>query len=88
MTDMNNIAEKTKALLINAGAQKAQYTVTEKETHEFNVDGGEFSLFRTLFDRSLSITAYKDQKKGSSFTNQFEDAAVENAVRDCIKSAE
>ncbi len=88
MTDMNNIAEKTKALLINAGAQKAQYTVTEKETHEFNVDGGEFSLFRTLFDRSLSITAYKDQKKGSSFTNQFDDAAVENAVRDCIKSAE
>lgn len=88
MTDMNNIAEKTKALLINAGAQKAQYTVTEKETHEFNVDGGDFSLFRTLFDRSLSITAYKDQKKGSSFTNQFDDAAVENAVRDCIKSAE
>lgn len=88
MTDIKKIAEKTKQLLSDAGAQKAQYTVTEKETHEFNVDGGEFSLFRTLFDRSLSITAYKDQKKGSAFTNQFDDAAVENAVADCIKSAE
>ncbi len=88
MTDIKNIAEKTRQLLLNAGAQKAQYTVTEKEKHEFNVDGGEFSLFRTLFDRSLSITAYKDQKKGSAFTNQFDDAAVEGAVTDCIKSAE
>lgn len=88
MTDIKRIAEKTKQLLSDAGAQKAQYTVTEKETHEFNVDGGEFSLFRTLFDRSLSITAYKDQKKGSAFTNQFDDAAVEGAVADCIKSAE
>lgn len=88
MADIKKIAEKTRQLLLNAGAQKAQYTVTEKEKHEFNVDGGEFSLFRTLFDRSLSITAYKDQKKGSALTNQFDDAAVENAVADCIKSAE
>ena len=48
MTDIKRIAEKTKQLLTDAGAQKAQYTVTEKEKHEFNVDGGEFSLFRTL----------------------------------------
>ncbi len=88
MTDIKRIAEKTGRLLSDAGAQKAQYTVTEKEKHEFNVDGGEFSLFRTLFDRSLSITAYKDQKKGSAFTNQFNDAAIESAVSDCIKSAE
>ena len=88
MTDIKRIAEKTGQLLSDAGARKAQYTVTEKEKHEFNVDGGEFSLFRTLFDRSLSITAYKDQKKGSAFTNQFNDAAIESAVSDCIKSAE
>lgn len=88
MQDIKKIADKTKELLLHAGAQKAQYTVTEKEKHEFNVDGGEFSLFRTLFDRSLSITAYKDQKKGSAFINQFDDAAIEGAVRDCIKSAE
>lgn len=88
MQDIKKVAEKTKLLLQNAGAQKAQYTITEKEKHEFNVDGGEFSLFRTLFDRSLSITTYKDHKKGSAFINQLDDTSIENAVRDCIKSAE
>ena len=75
MEDIKRIAEKTKKTLQGAGAQKAQFTVTEKEKHEFNVDGGEFSLFRTLFDRSLSITAYKD-------------SSINSAVMDCIKSAE
>lgn len=88
MEDIKLVAEKTKNALEKAGAQKAQYTVTEKEKHEFNVDGGEFSLFRTLFDRSLAITAYKDNKKGSAFINQFDDSAIESAVKDCIKSAE
>ena len=63
MEDIRQIAEKVKTSLEAAGVSKAQYTVGEKETHEFNVDGGEFSLFRTLFDHSVAITAYKDQKK-------------------------
>lgn len=88
MYDIKTVADKTGRALEKAGAQKAQYTVTDKEKHEFNVDGGEFSLFRTLFDHSLTITAYKDNKKGSAFINQFEDKAIETAVRDCIKSAE
>lgn len=88
MTDIKKIADGTIQALKNAGAQKAQCTVTEKEKHEFNVDGGEFSLFRTLFDHNLSITAYKNSKKGSAYTNQFDDKAVSQAVQDCIKSAE
>lgn len=88
MYDIKVISEKTGRALEKSGAQKAQYTVTEKEKHEFNVDGGEFSLFRTLFDHSISITAYKDSKKGSAFINQFDDTAIDTAVRDCIKSAE
>ena len=88
MEDIKRIAEKTKKTLHGAGDQKDQFTVTEKEKHEFNVDGGEFSLFRTLFDRSLSITAYKDNKKGSAFINQFDDSSINSAVMDCIKSAE
>lgn len=88
MADIKMISEKVKQSLSNAGAQKAQFTVTEKEKHEFNVDGGEFSLFRTLFDRSLSITAYKNNKKGSAFINQFDDESISDAVKNCIKSAD
>ena len=38
-----NIGNMLEEALIKEGAQKAQYTVLEKITHEFNVDGGEFS---------------------------------------------
>ena len=88
MEDIRLIAEKTKKALLDAGAQKAQLTVSETETHEFNVDGGEFSLFRTLFDRGLAITAYKDNKKGSIAVNRLDDDSIRNAARDCIMSAE
>ena len=87
MEDIRLIAEKTKKALLDAGAQKAQLTVSETETHEFNVDGGEFSLFRTLFDRGLAITAYKDNKKGSIAVNRLDDDSIRNAARDCIMSA-
>lgn len=88
MEEIKAVAQKIGAALQEAGADKAQYTVTQKETHEFNVDGGEFSLFRTLFDNGLTITAYKDQKKGSVFINSFKDEAVKNAVENCMKAAE
>lgn len=88
MEDIRLIARQTGEALQKAGAEKAQYTVMEKETHEFNVDGGEFSLFRTLFDRSLGITAYKDDKKGTITINRFDDKAIEEAAKNCIKSAE
>lgn len=88
MEDLKRIASKVKEALLKEGADKAQYTAAEKITHEFNVDGGEFSLFRTLFDNSLSITAYKDSKKGSIVINKFDDTAISAAAADCIKSAE
>ena len=88
MTDLKNIAQQIREELSKTGVRKAQYTVAAKETREFNVDGGEFSLFRTLFDNSLAITAYKDDKKGSIVTNSFDKDAVTAAVSNCIQSAE
>ena len=58
-----------------------------KETREFNVDGGEFSLLRTLFDNSLTVTAVKDGKKGSVGLNSFEDEAISRAIDDCLAAA-
>ena len=63
------IIEKLKA----AGADMAYCTASSGETREFNVDGGEFSLFRTLFDNSLTLTAFIGGKKGSVGLNSFDD---------------
>lgn len=78
------IIEKLKA----AGADMAYCTAESGETREFNVDGGEFSLFRTLFDNSLTITAFIGGKKGTVGLNSFEDDKVDEAVKNCIAAAE
>ena len=70
------------------GADCAQCTVLESETREFNVDGGDFSLMRTLFDRYISLTVLKDHRPGSVVVNRFDEASLLSAARDCVAAAE
>ena len=77
------IIEKLRA----KGADMAYCTASSGETREFNVDGGEFSLFRTLFDNSLTITAFVGGRKGTVGLNSFEDDKVDEAIDNCIASA-
>ncbi|MDE6607025.1 MAG: TldD/PmbA family protein [Lachnospiraceae bacterium] len=88
MENIKIIADKTEEILRGQDAGMAYFTVTTSQMREFNVDNGEFSLFRTLYDNNLDITAYKDQKKGSASINCFEEAAIRDAVETCLKSAE
>ena len=88
MNELKNIArtiiEEAKAL----GADQAQCFVREKVKEEFNVDGGKFSLMRTLFDREVSITVIKQQRKGAVQINRFDDEAVRGAVKQCVEASE
>ena len=58
MEKYKNIARQVLDLAIARGADKAQCSVYEGELREFNVEGNEFSLFRTLFSRSVSVTVF------------------------------
>ena len=88
MHDLKMIADKSLAALKNNGADKAQCSVRFTETHEFNVDGGKFSLFRTLFDNSLTLTAVKDDKKGSVGINRLDDESIAAAAVNCMAIAD
>ncbi|MBQ6425431.1 MAG: TldD/PmbA family protein, partial [Clostridia bacterium] len=68
-------------------ADKAQADVSYVVTHEFNVDGGEFSLFRTLFDKQLKMTAIKDGRKGTVAQNRYDDETVAASAKACLESA-
>ena len=72
MKKYRDIAETILDLAKAKGAQTAYCSVSERETKEFNVEGNEFSLFRTLFDRSVSIVVFLDQRKGAVSINKFE----------------
>ena len=86
--DLDAIAGRAVDALIAAGAEKASCSVNYGETREFNYEGGDFSLFRTLFNTTMSLTSIKDGKKGSARINSFEDDAVAAAVRDCLATGE
>ena len=75
MIALDQITQDIIERLRGAGADKAYCTAATSVTREFNVDGGQFSLMRTLFDNSLSLTGIVGGKKGSVGINKFDDAA-------------
>ena len=88
MKTMYQLAQSILAEAKAQGAEYAQCSVSESEKKEFNVDGGRFSLMRTLFNRNVSITVLKDQRKGTVQINRFESGAVKAAVKDAVAAAE
>jgi PmbA protein len=52
------------------------------------VDGGRFSLMRTLFNRDVAITVMKDGRKGSVHVNHFDEGEVYDAIAECIAASE
>ena len=88
MKKYKEIAEFIISLAKEKGAEKSYCYVTETEIKEFNVDGGEFSLFRTLFSKSISVTVFKGNRKGSVSVNKFDEDEIRKAVDNCIAAAE
>ncbi len=88
MTDIRKILEQAISSIQEKGADKGQIFITESENREFNVDNGEFSLFRTLFDQDINIIVYKNQKKGAYFLNKLDAESVEKAVYMAMVSME
>ena len=88
MENLRQVAEYTIDALKAAGASVAQCRASLIEKNEFNVDGGEFSLFRTLFDKSLFMEAIKDQKDGRLAINSFEESSIQKAIKECLEVAE
>ena len=88
MEKMNGLAQEILREAKKQGADYAQCTVSESEKKEFNVDGGRFSLMRTLYNRNVVITVLKEQRKGTVQINRFDGDAVKTAVQDAIAAAE
>jgi PmbA protein len=71
-----------------SGAQAYSAAAHTVEKREFNVDGGLFSLLRTTFDKHLDLVAIRDHRRGKVLINDFSREAVDEAVNDCLASAE
>ena len=51
MANIIEVSDKLKSLIDKKGDIKAQYTVALTKTREITMENGEFTLFRTLFDK-------------------------------------
>lgn len=88
MKKVQQAAKAALVLLKEAGADKAQCVAAERVVQEFNVDGGKFSLYRTLFDESLSFQAIKEGKNGSISVNSLSEESIAGAVKGCMEGVE
>ena len=88
MDKLKSAAQYILESLLSAGGDSAQVSVSEGRVEEFNVDAGEFSLIRSVFNSGASMKVIKDLKKGTASVNQLEKEAVDMAVAECIAAAE
>lgn len=88
MKTNKDIASFVLKALKNAGADAAQCVVSRGLADEINVDSGEFSLMRSLYNNKISMTAIKDSKKGSIGINSFMEDVILKAAKQCVESAE
>ncbi len=88
MERLMNLAKMILSEAKTLGADFAHCAVSESEKREFNVDGDRFSLMRTLFDRDVTVTVLKNQRKGSVHINRFDEETVRAAVADAVAASE
>lgn len=81
---LHETAQKALNALKDGGATRAACTASRAVTQEFNAEGGEFTLMRTLFDDALSMTGFVGGKKGSVGINRLDDASIAQAAEDCL----
>ena len=88
MKSISEIAKNIDSILQEKNITKAAYTVSERETGEFNTEGTEFTLLRTLFDNNLSVTVFSGKRKGVVAGNDLSDAGIRKLVEDAVAAAE
>ena len=88
MKSIRKIAERIEAGFASKGIKKYSYRLVEKETRELSAENGEFSLLRTLFDNTATLSAFKSGKNGIVRGNDFSDSGIDALVQSAVLSAE
>ena len=88
MKDLRNTATYVEKLLKTSKVDKYDFSLSEKETREFNADFGVFTLYRTVFGNNVVVDVYKDNKKGTKAGNDFSEDALKATVEDAVLSAQ
>ncbi len=88
MISIVEVSNKAEELLKGKNIAKYAVSTSQKETQEFNIEDGEFTLLRTMFDNSLSVNVFLGSKQGVTGGNDFTDEGIAATVDAAIAAAE
>ncbi len=75
--------------LKEGGADQARCVATRRVTREISAEAGEFSLYRTLFDDSVSYMAIdSDGRRGTLSQNSIDEDDIRAGSETCLDSAQ
>jgi len=81
---LDTVAAQAVELAKRLGADQAEAGVSYEEGLSVTVRMGEVESVERQRDRGLAITVYRDQKKGSASTTDFDPASIEEIVRKAL----
>lgn len=87
MRDLRETADRTEELLRAAGVTKYALEVSETETRELNTELETFSLFRTIFDGSVSVTVFLEDKTGAAAGSDLSDEGLKKVIGEAVAAA-
>ena len=87
MFDIREVSEKARECLKDKQQSAYSYRVSESEKRELNTENAEFSLYRTIFDNSISVTTIPEGRKGAASGNDLTGEGIRKVVEDAITSA-
>ncbi len=88
MADLNAFSQRLAALLEGAGIAEYAFEVKESEKRELNTEHTDFVLYRTVFDKRISLDVFLDGRKGSASGNDLTDEGLEKVISAARASAE
>ncbi len=88
MENIFKLAENAVNELVKNGSSSASASCYKGELNELNVDADEFSLLRTTFDSTLSLSCIKQNRKGSVSGNDLSEEGVKALVDECLLSSD
>jgi len=81
---LDKVAAQAVELAKRLGADQAEAGASYEEGLSVSVRMGEVESVERQRDRGLAVTVYRDQKKGSASTTDFDPASVEEIVRKAL----
>ena len=88
MSELRAIADSLDGILKSKGIEKYQYTLSQSEKQELNLENGQFKLMRTVFNNTSGLSIFLGTKNGSVSGNDITPEGLEKLVVDGIAAAE